>query len=115
MCIGASLRRPSAVDSLSQSSLERRPVRIFCWSRRPVDPMMRMASCVAPISMLKMATGIFEARAMCSPMLSASEVLPMLGRPAITIRSPSCSPEVMRSRSVKPVAIPVTSEGLSRL
>ncbi len=41
--------------------------------------------------------------ATCSPMLSANAVLPIDGRPATMTRSPSCRPEVMRSRSAKPV------------
>ena len=41
---------------------------------------MRMASWVADISMLKIATGRPLSTATCSAMLSASAVLPMLGR-----------------------------------
>ena len=57
--------------------------------------------------MLKIPTGSLDESAICSAMLSAKAVLPMLGRPAITIRSPSCNPEVMWSRSVNPVGTPV--------
>ena len=80
-----------------------------------MDPFVVLGAAAAVTTRLKIATGIFKVSAMCSPMLSARLVLPMLGRPATTMRSPSCSPDVMRSRSVKPVATPVTSEGLSRL
>jgi len=115
MTMGASLRRPSAMDSLSQSSAASRPVRSLCWSRRPTEPIIRSASCVAPISMENTATGRPVSSATFSPMLMASAVLPMLGLPATTIRSPGCSPDVILSRSVKPVGTPVTSDGSSRL
>ena len=57
---------------------------------------MRIASCDAPISIENTATGSLRSSATCSPMFSASAVLPMLGRPATTItRSPGCSPDVI--------------------
>ncbi len=62
--------------------------------------------------MLKMATGFLSLTATCSPMLSASAVFPMLGRPAMMIRSPSWNPDVSSSSRVKPVDTPVTSLGL---
>ncbi len=65
--------------------------------------------------MLNTATGSFASRATFSAMLSEKAVLPMDGRPATMIRSPGCSPEVLASRSVKPVGTPVTSVGESRL
>ena len=46
-------------------------------------------------------------------MLSANAVLPMLGRPAMMMRSDFCSPEVISSSFVKPVATPVMSSFLS--
>ena len=113
--IGASFRRPSATVSFSQSSLESRPVRSLCWSSLPTEPIRRIASWVAPISIEKMTTGRPAASATCSPMFTASAVLPMLGRPATTTRSPGCRPEVIRSRSENPVGTPVTSDGSSRL
>jgi len=42
-----------------------------------------------------------------SAMFKANAVLPMEGRPAMMISSPGCRPEVMPSRSWKPVATPV--------
>ena len=81
MRIGASDRRPSALDSFSQSSGPRRPVRSLCWSGVPTEPIMRIASCDAPISIENTTTGSFSSSATCSPMLSASAVLPMR-RPA---------------------------------
>ena len=112
---GASLSLPTEAVSFCQSSSLSAPVRILCWSSRPSDPSMRITSCVPLISMLNIAAGIFSTSATCSATFSANAVLPMLGRPATTTRSPGCKPEVMRSRSVKPVGMPVTSLGLSRL
>ena len=37
-----------------------RPVRSLCWSSRPTEPIMRIASCDAPISIENTATGIFS-------------------------------------------------------
>ena len=113
--MGASLSLPTEVVSFCQSSSFSAPVRILCWSSRPSEPSMRMTSWGPLISMLNIAAGIPTDNATCSAMFSASAVLPILGRPATITRSPGCRPEVMRSRSVKPVAMPVTSLGLSRL
>ncbi len=45
--------------------------------------------------MLNTATGRPWSIATCSAMFSASEVLPIEGRPAMTTRSPGCRPEVV--------------------
>ncbi len=103
-----------ALVSRGQSSSCRRPVRSRCWSSRPTDDSMRSASCEAPISIEKTATGMPWSMATYSPMLRASEVLPIDGRPATMIRSPGWKPEVLESRSANPVGTPVTSEGLAR-
>ena len=115
MNTGASLSLPTAAVSFCQSSSLSAPVRMRCWSSLPTEPSMRITSCGPLISMLKMATGIFSTSATCSAILSAKAVLPMLGRPATTTRSAGCKPEVLRSRSVKPVAMPVTPLRLSLL
>ena len=60
------------------------------------------------------ATGRPCSMATCSPMFIENEVLPIEGRPATMIRSPPCMPDVILSRSVKPVGTPVTSELPSR-
>src|ERR1700675_1105508 len=65
---------------------------------------MRIASCDAPISIENTATGNLSSSATCSPMLIASELLPIDGRPATMTRSPGCKPDVIRSRSVYPVS-----------
>ena len=60
------------------------------------------------------ATGRPVSKATFSAILSEKAVLPMEGRPATIIKSPPCMPDVMESKSVKPVGTPVTSDGLSR-
>ena len=47
MWIGASCSLPSATVILSQSSSPSRPVRSFCWSSRPTEERIRIASCGA--------------------------------------------------------------------
>ena len=81
---------------------------------RPTEDRKRVAICGPDISRLKIATGRRSSTPTCSAMLSANAVLPMDGRPATTIMSPGCRPEVMRSRSTKPVGTPVMSDWLSR-
>ena len=57
--------------------------------------------------MLKTATGRLDWMATCSAMFMANEVLPIEGLPATMMRSAGCRPEVIMSKSVKPVASPV--------
>ncbi|MNR14826.1 hypothetical protein D3C85_1313220 [compost metagenome] len=97
-----------------QSSSSRRPVRSRCWSSRPTEPSIRMASCTPAISIENTATGRPCSTATCSPMFSENAVLPIDGRPATMIRSPACMPLVILSRSMKPVGTPVTSVAVSR-
>jgi len=73
-----------------------------------------VAICGPDISRLKMATGRRISTPTYSAMLRAKAVLPMDGRPATTIMSPGCRPEVILSRSWKPEGTPVISEGFSR-
>ena len=71
---------------------------------------MRKASCSRDISMLKMPTFALAApNAAFSAMLSAKVVLPIEGRPAMTIRSPFCRPAVISSSLLKPVLTPVSA------
>ena len=51
------------------------------------------------ISIEKIATGTPCKMAAFSAMFTASDDFPMLGRPAMMIRSPAWKPEVRRSRS----------------
>ncbi len=104
---GASESSPTALVSLGQSSSWRLPLRILWASMRARLASRRMVSCSRGISRLKTATGSLRWRQTCSAMFRTKEVFPMLGRPAMMIRSEACSPEVRSSRSSKPVARPV--------
>jgi len=75
---------------------------------RPIEEIRRKASCEADISIENTATAFFARSAALSAMLSANAVLPIEGRAAMTIRSDGCRPEVNSSRSVNPVAMPVS-------
>ena len=50
-------RRSTASPSRPAAS---RPVRSLCWSSRPTEPIIRIASCDAPISIENTATGSFR-------------------------------------------------------
>ena len=64
-----------------------------CASSRPTEHRKRIASCVAGISIEKIATGKPASSATFSAMLSENAVLPIEGRPATMIKSPACIPE----------------------
>jgi hypothetical protein len=68
-----------------------------------------MVSCVDAISIENTATGKPVSSATFSAILRAKEVLPIDGRPATITRSPGWRPEVIASKSEKPVGTPVTS------
>ena len=51
------------------------PVRRCPWSMRAIEPTTRTASCAAPISIEKMATGRPSCSATCSAMFTAKAVL----------------------------------------
>ena len=74
---------------------------------------MRRASCSLDISREKIATGIFASRAAYCAIFRAKAVFPMLGRPAMIIKSDFCNPEVISSIFSNPVGTPVTSSFLS--
>src|SRR5260364_254348 len=111
--ICASLILRTACVSFRQSSSLSLPVLKRCASSRPTEPSMRNASCVPGISIENTAIGNPYSIATYSPIFIASEVLPIDGRPATIINSPPCRPDVIRSRSIKPVGVPVTSVGFS--
>jgi len=56
---------------------------------------MRMANCWRDISSEKITAGISDNVAALRTISRAKAVLPMLGRPAMMIRSDRCSPEVI--------------------
>ena len=98
---------------LSHSSSFRCAVRRRWESTRAEEASIRMASCEPPISMENTPTGKPSRTATCSATLSAKAVFPIDGRPATTIRSPGCNPDIFSSISAKPVAMPVMLPGLS--
>ena len=102
-----SLSIASGEVSRGQSSGSSRPVRTFCWSIRPRDESIRIASCSAGISMLKTATDNRPCIAASSTMFIANAVFPIEGRPATMTRSPRCRPAVIASRSLNPDGTPV--------
>ena len=71
------------------------------------EQSMRWTSCSFAISRLKMPTGTPPRRAAFTAMFKQSAVFPIDGRPAIMMKSPGWSPEVLSSRGAKPVATPV--------
>ena len=75
---------------------------------RALEHSIRKTRESAVISRLKTPTGKRSSTAACSARFIASDVLPMLGRAAITIISPSCRPLVILSRSTSPVPNPVS-------
>ena len=84
------------------------PSLIFCDSTVASVHSMRMTSCRADISRLKMTTVRPSCSAACCAMLSANAVLPMAGRAATMMRSLFWKPPVMRLRSMNPVSTPVS-------
>ena len=87
------------------------PLRMSCIGKWPCVQSRRSMSCCASISSEKKATGKERGRLVAA--LSASErakaVLPMPGRAARMISSPSWSPVVRLSSREKPVTVPLTA------
>ncbi len=106
---GASDNICTAEVTRGQSSSSNLPVRMLCWSMRPKDDIMRMAKESAGISIENTSTGLRLLIAACSAMFMTRVVLPIEGLPATIIKSAGCKPEVMLSKSVKPVSRPVIS------
>ena len=69
---------------------------------------MRMNSCSFDISRLNMPTVLPASMPQCSAMFSTKLVLPIDGRAATMTRSDFWKPEVISSRSTKPLGTPVT-------
>ena len=82
-------------------------MRTAVWLIRPREASMRIISCWAGISMENTRIGASWCKIACSTRFMAKDVLPMEGRPATMIRSDFCRPEVLLSRSRKPVLKPV--------
>ena len=99
---GAFASLPAAPVSFGKSRSARNPSRMFRKFTRDREQSMRNTSDSEVISRLNTPTGSFCSIATCSAIFMASDVLPMLGRAAITTISPPCKPLVILSRSVKP-------------
>ena len=76
---------------------------------RASDVSMRRNSCSFDISRLKKPTVMSVLVPTCCAMFSTRLVFPIDGRAATMTRSAGCSPDVISSRSVKPVGTPVIS------
>ena len=109
MKIFASLSVPIACDSRPQSRSPRNPPRSRCASMRASPVSMRRNSCSFDISRLKTPTVMSVLVPTCCAMFSTRLVFPIDGRAAMMTRSDGCRPDVISSRSVKPVGTPVTS------
>ena len=96
-------------------------IRLHCfWDRWPErsrengtpasEQRMRRPSSWALISSEKIPTGRLSRSDTCWQQLRAKLVLPMPGRPAMITRFPRLRPWVIRSRSTKPVGMPMSVE-----
>ena len=94
---------------LFQSAFDSLPTRSRLESTLPSVHMRRVVTSSRDISSEKIATGICSRTARWVAMLSASDVLPMPGRAARTIRFDFWNPAVSSSRARKPDGAPVMS------
>ncbi len=109
MKIPALDKLPIAIVSLRQSSAVNAPVRNTWASILPSAQSIRMTSCSAPISRLKIATFSSVLVATFCATFSAKAVLPTEGRAATIIKSLRWKPAVILSKSRNPVGTPVIS------
>ncbi len=98
--------RSAASCSRRYSAMGRKPLRRLEKSIEASDESMRMISERVVISSENTATRLAWSTAALRAMFSAKAVFPMLGRAAMMISSPGCSPPVISSRSPKPVGRP---------
>ena len=104
---GASARRPTPWLMRDQSSSRSWPLRTFLESTRDSVQRMRWLISSWLISNENSRTGRPASIATDVAMLSAKDVLPMAGRAPTMMRLLGCRPESSRSKSVKPVGVPV--------
>jgi hypothetical protein len=107
MKMGASDRFPAAMVSFGQSLSLRKPVLRFVPSTKASEQSIRIPNCSFDISNEKIPIGIFFWIAAHCATLRQKAVFPMLGLPAIIIRSEGWKPAVNRSRSLNPDGTPV--------
>ncbi len=107
MYTGACSSLVAAWVKCTQSSRVSWPVRRRWESSRASELSIRRTSCALDISMLKMPTVRLWWMAACWAIPMAKLVFPILGRPAITMRSDRWKPAVLSSKSWYPVGTPV--------
>ncbi len=103
---GASCSTSAACTTACQSLGPTRLLRMRSHGTRASAQSRRMPISQRDISREKIAT-VLPATAMLRAMFTASELLPMPGRAASTIRLPGCRPDVRLSMSMNPVGKPV--------
>jgi len=102
---GAFDRRPAAFVSNGQSDGERNPVRTLWHPPEPENTTY--AGLIVPWTFPgKIATGYYV-RDRHAQQWTPQSTFTIDGRPAMMIRSEFCKPEVLLSKSVKPVGTPV--------
>ena len=101
------LRILLATERLSQSRSSNAPVLRRVASIPPIEANERINNDCEGISILNTSTGFSPWIAACSAIFIATVVFPIEGRPATMTKSESCKPEVILSKSLKPVARPV--------
>ena len=107
ICIFAPDSTSIAMFISSQSRLSSLPVLRLCMSTLDSMESSLCPSCSLDISRLNIMTEALPLTAAFSASERAKAVLPMAGLAASIIRSDFCSPEVIVSRYLNPVVIPV--------
>ena len=107
--IGASDNAPVATKYCVYSSGVNLPVFKCPALMLACEQIIRSTRDSAPISRLKIATVSFKFTATFFAIFNTKAVLPTDGRAAKMINSSACSPDVILSKPIYPVAIPVTS------
>ena len=107
--MGSSVSRLAESVKRSHSLSLKNPVLNLVASILASNPNILMPSCCLDISREKTATAFPVLFAALYPILRARAVFPILGLPAIMIRSEGCRPAVNRSKALKSVGTPVTN------
>ena len=105
---------PAARARRGKSSSRSIPLRSRCASMRASDVSMRCTRDSLLISSEKNATGTLCSMAAYCAMFSVNAVFPIDGRAATMMRSDGWKPDVISSRSLKPLATPVTVVAAAR-
>ena len=97
---------PAAFVNFGKSASLMKPSRMLRRLTRASEHIILNTSASALISRLNTATGNCCSSTTCSTMFIASDVLPMLGRAAMTIISLPCKPSVIRPNPRSPSPAP---------